>query len=382
MKKILVFTIGILLFSIKGFGQNKSENIVYVVDKITVREDPEKGNEITESDIADMNVIKNKDSLKVLGFEKFDGAIFIFTKEYRKRTEEIKQIPSSKEMERKNGIWYYKNEIYNGRFIDYYYSGRIQGEGIMKNGKLEGIRKMYFQNGNISVERNYTNSISDGLEKEYYEDGTLKQKGVFINGKEDGIWETYFPNGQVKQRTNLKNGIVDGESTIYYSTGKILSTELGKNGKIIPDKRLEKITQLMKKSNESNQNGDRKSAIKYCTKVIEIDSEYAEAYFSRGTLKLNEMQFDEAISDFDKAITIEPYMTFAIANRAFARIRRYEFGGDRQLMKNSEVTVLASKKKIEISESEKQKICNDLEKAISLGDIVEMVLNAKEQYCK
>ena len=382
MKKILVFTIGILLFSIKGFGQNKSENIVYVVDKITVREDPEKGNEITESDIADMNVIKNKDSLKVLGFEKFDGAIFIFTKEYRKRTEEIKQIPSSKEMERKNGIWYYKNEIYNGRFIDYYYSGRIQGEGIMKNGKLEGIRKMYFQNGNISVERNYTNSISDGLEKEYYEDGTLKQKGVFINGKEDGIWETYFPNGQVKQRTNLKNGIVDGESTIYYSTGKILSTELGKNGKIIPDKRLEKITQLMKKSNESNQNGDRKSAIKYCTKVIEIDSEYAEAYFSRGTLKLNEMQFDEAISDFDKAITIEPYMTFAIANRAFARIRRYEFGGDRQLMKNSEVTVFASKKKTEISESEKQKICNDLEKAISLGDIVEMVLNAKEQYCK
>ena len=382
MKKILVFTIGILIFSIKGFGQNKSENIVYVVDKITVREDPEKGNEITESDIADMNVIKNKDSLKVLGFEKFDGAIFIYTKEYRKRTEEIKQIPSSKEMERKNGIWYYKNEIYNGRFIDYYYSGRIQGEGIMKNGKLEGIRKMYFQNGNISVERNYTNSISDGLEKEYYEDGTLKQKGVFINGKEDGIWETYFPNGQVKQRTNLKNGIVDGESTIYYSTGKILSTELGKNGKIIPDKRLEKITQLMKKSNESNQNGDRKSAIKYCSKVIEIDSEYAEAYFSRGTLKLNEMQFDEAISDFDKAITIEPYMTFAIANRAFARIRRYEFGGDRQLMKNSEVTVLASKKKIEISESEKQKICNDLEKAISLGDIVEMVLNAKEQYCK
>ena len=138
----------------------------------------------------------------------------------------------------------------------------------------------------------------------------------------------------------------------------------------------------MKKSKESNQNGDRKSAIKYCNKVIELDSEYAEAYFSRGTLKLNEMQFDDAIADFDKALTIEPYTTFAIANRAFARIRKYEFGGDRELMKNSEVTVLASKKKAEISESEKQKICSDLEKAISLGDSVEMVLNAKEQYCK
>jgi antitoxin component YwqK of YwqJK toxin-antitoxin module len=381
--KIIFYTIGIFLLTIKSFGQNKSENIVYVVDKITILEDPERGNEVTENDIADMNVIKNKDSLKVLGFEKFDGAIYIYTKEYRKRSEEIKQIPSSKQMERKNGIWYYNNEIYNGKFIDYYYSGRIQGEGILKNGKLEGLRKMYYQNGKLSVERYYTNSISDGLEKEYYEDGTLKQKGILINGKEDGVWEIYFPNGQIKQRTNFKNGIVDGESTIYYSTGKILSVELGQNGKIIPDKRLEKITQLMKKSNKSNQNNDRKSAIKYCNKVIELDSEYAEAYFSRGTLKLNEMQFDEAIADFDKALTIEPFMTFAIANRAFARIRKYEFGGDRKLLENSEVTVLASKKKAEISASEKEKICADLQKAIFLGDNNnEMVLEAEKQYCK
>lgn len=382
MKKILFFTIWILLLTIKSLGQNQSENIVYIVDKITVREDPEKGNEINEIDIVDIKVIKNKDSLKILGFEKFDSAFFIYTKEYRKRPEEIKEIPSSKQMERKNGIWYYNNEIYNGKFIDYYYSGRIQGEGTLQNGKLEGLRKMYYQNGKLSVERYYTNSISNGLEKEYYQDGTLKQKGVLINGKEDGVWETYFPNGQIKQRTNLKNGIVDGESTIYYSSGKILSIEIGKNGVIIPDKRLEKITQLMKKSIESNQNDDRKSAIKYCNKVIELDNEYAEAYFSRGTLKLNDMQFDEAIVDFDIALILEPYLTFAIANRAFARIRKYEFGGDRKLFDNNEVTVIASKKKVEISISEKEMICKDLQKAIFLGDNNEMVLEAEKQYCK
>lgn len=382
MKKIIFFTIGISLLTLKSFGQNNSENIVYIVDKITILENPEKGNEVVESEIADMNVIKNKDSLKTFGFEKFDGAIYIYTKEYRKRSEVVKLIPSSKQMERKNGIWYYKNEIYNGKFIDYYYSGRIQGEGFFKNGKLDGLRKIYYQNGKLSVERYYTNAISNGLEKEYYEDGTLKQKGEFINDKEDGIWETYFPNGQIKQRTNLKNGIVDGESTIYYSTGKILSVENGQNGKIIPDQRLQKITQLMKKSNESNQNGDSKSAIKYCSKVIELDNEFAEAYFSRGTLKLNEMQFDEAIEDFDKALTIEPFMTFAIANRAFARIRKFEFGGDRELLKNSEITVFASKKKGEISETEKEKICKDLKQAIYLGDKVEMILEAETKYCK
>lgn len=382
MKRNLVLTIAIFLLTIKFFGQDKSENIVYIVDNITILEDPEKGNEIVESEIADLNVIKNIDSLKTLGFEKFDGAIYIYTKEYRKRSEELKKIPSSKQMERKNGIWYFNNEIFNGKFIDYYYSGRIQGEGILINGKIDGLRKMYFQNGNLSVERYYTNSISNGLEKEYYEDGTLKQQGKLINGEENGVWETYFPNGKIKRRTNLKNGIVEGENIIYYSTGKILSVELGENGKIIPDKRLEKITQLMQKSKESSTNGDRKSAIKYCNKAIEIDAEFAEAYFSRGTLKLNEMLFDEAIADLDKALIIEPFMTYAIANRAFARIRKHEFGGDRELLKNSEVTVIASKKKVAISETENVKICRDLKQAIFLGDKAEMVLEAETKYCK
>ena len=382
MKRNLVLTIAIFLLTLKFFGQDKSENIVYIVDNITILEDPEKGNEIVESEIADLNVIKNIDSLKIRGFEKFDGAIYIYTKEYRKRSEELKKIPSSKQMVRKNGIWYLNNEIFNGKFIDYYYSGSIQGEGILINGKLDGLRKMYFQNGNLSVERYYTNSIPNGLEKEYYEDGTLKQKGTRINGGEDGVWETYFPNGQVKRRTNLKNGIVEGENIIYYSTGKILSVELGENSKIIPDKRLEKITQLLQKSKESSTNGDRKSAIKYCNKAIEIDAEYAEAYFSRGTLKLNQMLFDEAIADLDKALTLEPFMTYAIANRAFARIRKYEFGGDRELLKNSEVTVFASKNKGQISETEKEKICIDLKQAIFLGDKAEMVLEAETKYCK
>jgi len=382
MKRGILLITGILLLSLKSFAQDNADNVVYIIDKITVLEDPERGNEIVEDEIADVNVIKNKDTLKSLGFEKFDGAIYIYTKEYRKRSDEIKKIPSSKQMEKKDGVYYYNNEIYNGKFIDYYYSGRIQGEGILNNGKVDGLRKMYFQNGLLSVERNYSNSIPNGLEKEYFEDGSLKQKGEYIDGNEEGIWENYFPNGQIKLQTNYKNGKLFEFATKYYSSGKVKEKITEKDGKIIADPNLEKINQLMTKSNESNQNGDFKSAIKYCLKVIELDGEYADAYFSRGTLKLNAMQFDDAIADLDKALSIEPYMEFALANRAFARIRKHQFGGDRKLYQNSEVTVLASKKEAEISEAEKDNICNDLQKAIFLGDKAEMVLDAEIEHCK
>ena len=138
----------------------------------------------------------------------------------------------------------------------------------------------------------------------------------------------------------------------------------------------------MTKSNESNKEGETKEAIKYCSKVIELDSTYAAAYFSRGTIKMNEFQFDEAIEDFDKALKFEPFMEFALANRAFARIRKYEFGNSRTISKNSEVTVLASKDKVPVPQDEKEKICNDLQKAVFLGDKSKMITQALSDYCQ
>ena len=372
MKNIFILLITILTFSFYSYGQ----------DSIPVIDDPEEGNEIVQADVADITVIKNKDTLNRLGYGQFDGATFIFTKEYRNRPDSLKQIPSSKQMIRKNGVFLYHNIPYSGQFIDYYYSGRKQGEGIFLNGKVNGHRKMYYQNGKVSVEKDFKDAIENGFEIEYYEDGSIKQKGEFVNGKENGIWDMYFPNGQIQQRSNFIDGVMDGETTVYYSTGKVLAVELTKNGKTMPDKRLEKIDQVMKKGHEKSKEEDYKSAIKNYSKAIELDSTYAEAYFSRGTVKLNNFQFDEAIADFDKALKFEPYMEFALSNRAFARIRKYQFGNSRIISKNSEVTVLASKDKVPIPEDEQEKICNDLQKAVFLGDKSKMITEALSNYCQ
>lgn len=382
MKKLPFLFASLLLLSTHLFAQAPTENILYIIDSIVVKENPEEGDDVFETDIADLTVIKNKDTLKLLGLEKFSGVIYIFTKEYRKRPEDIKQIPSSKQMERKEGAWFYRGSLYSGKFIDYYYSGKKQGEGILQNGRLEGLRTIYYQTGQPVLERYYSNGIENGLEKEYYEDGSIKQKGGFVSGKEDGVWEMYFPNGQVKQRSTFKTGTMEGETIIYYSTGKIYAVELTRNGKTTPDKRLEKINQFMNKGHNSYKEGDNKAAIKNYTKVIELDSSYAEAYFSRGTVKLNEFKFDEAILDFDKALLYEPYMENALTNRAFARIRKHQFGSSRLLSKNSGVTVMASKDNSDIPENELAMICTDFKKAIFLGDRNKMVMEAVAEFCE
>ena len=382
MNKIILLLFGVLSFYTHSFGQTSDDKIIFVVDSIPVIDDPEEGNEISENDIADLTVVKNKDTLELLGYKQFDGVTFIFTKEYRNRPENVKQIPSSKQMERKNGVWLLHGNPYTGQFLDYYYSGRKQGEGTFQDGRLMGLRKMYYQNGKLAVERKYRDGIENGFENEFYEDGSLKQKGEFVNGKEEGIWESYYPNGQVKLRNKYKTGEIFDTATKYYSTGKIKEIVFIKNGKVTHDPSLVKKTQLMSKSNESNKEGDSKNAIKYCSKAIELDSTYVEAYFSRGTIKLNEFQFDEAISDFDRALNFEPFMEFALANRAFARIRKYQFGSSRTLSKNSEVTVLAAQDKVPIPNDEQEIICNDLQKAVFLGNKSKMITEALSNYCQ
>lgn len=382
MFKIIIILIAFNLFPSRSFGQNDTDKMNFVVDSIPVINDPEEGNVILQTAVADMKIIRDKDSLKNLGYEQYDGVTFLFTKEYRNRSGIIKQIPSTKQMHKKDGVFYLRNILYSGQFIDYYYSGNKQGEGTFLNGKLSGQRKIYYQNGKLQAEKTFNDGLENGIDNFFYQDGSLKEKGEWVNGKEEGTWNSFYPNGQVQLRNHYKNGEVYDTATKYYSTGKIKEIVFIKDGKVIPDPRLVKINQLMTKSNESNKDGDTKSALKYCSKVIEIDSTYAEAYFAIGTIKLNDFKFDEAIAAFDKALKFEPLLAFALANRAFTRIRKYQFASSRTLSKNRELTVLASKDKVPIPEAEQEKICSDLQQAVFLGNKSKMITEALSDYCQ
>src|SRR5690606_34633448 len=217
--------------------------------------------------------------------------------------------------------------------------------------------------------------------KRFYENETLMQKGEFKNGKENGIWEMYHPNGQLKQRTNFVNGKMDGESLSYYSTGELKGKNVYKNGVYQKDKINDKLFKLYNESQVLYKQVNYKGAIKKLDKALELEPNWADGYFARGTMKLNDFQFEEAIKDFDKTLEIEPYYTNAYSNRAFAIIRKFEFGNNRTISKSKDIQIIATKE-TEIPKSELIKICSDLKKAVSFGDDNRMVLEAIEKHCK
>ncbi len=331
MSKLYLLCIGLITFYSTLFGQISKHKMLYVIDSIPILYEPKEDIEIFQSDIADRKVIINKDSLKLLGYRKFDGVTYIFTKEYRNRPDSLKQIPSSAQMENISGAFLLHNSPYNGRIIDYYLNGHTQSERICLNGRLNGYYKRYNQNGKILFESEYKDGIANGLDLWYYEDGSLKQKCEFVNGRKNGICVKYCPNVQISQRSNYVNGVMQGELTDYYSSGKVINVQEITDGKVTANKGIEKILPYIHKGYVSYCKKDYKSAIENYSKVIELDSSYA------------------------------------FADRAFVRIRKYQ----------SEYKKSNSKKReVAIPDDEHLKICSDLQRAVFLGADSEAIRKA------
>lgn len=375
-----------MIISTIGFTQNQEERLLYIVDSIPIIDEPKEGFGIlTENDIDRVEVVKDRKAIaSATEYKDIDGIVYVFTKAYIQRPDSIKVIPTTNLMTKKNGVWYLKNSSapYSGKFIDYYLNGTKQGEGTLFNGRLKGKRLMFHLNGIISDEVEYENGLPHGMEKRFYQDGTLMQKGEFENGKEVGVWEMYHPNGQLKQRSTFnKYGKMEGESVSYYSTGKLKGKNVYKNGVYQKDKINDKLFELYNESQDLYRQGNSKGALKKLNKALELSPNWADGYFARGTMKLNDFQFDEALQNLSKTLEIEPYFTNAYANRAFALIRKYEFGNSRTLSKSKGVQVLATKG-TEIPKSDLAKICADLKKAVELGDDNYMVFDAIENFCE
>jgi antitoxin component YwqK of YwqJK toxin-antitoxin module len=129
-------------------------------------------------------------------------------------------------------------KVSEGKLIDKLYEGEwkyyhLDSDAIMTTefylkGKLNGVRKVFYNQGAIAEETNYKNGKKEGLYKKYSENGVILEetnyknneyhgnatfknaedkvtaKGVFTNGKKTGIWEFLEGEKMVKKNMNFQ----------------------------------------------------------------------------------------------------------------------------------------------------------------------------------
>ena len=133
---------------------------------------------------------------------------------------------------RKSGVWKFYNEVEKG-----------EQTGSFNSGRPDGLWKWYYENGAILREEEYYQGARDGQYTEYsmngdiiaqgqYSDGEKNgewkfksenniETGKYIMGLRDGVWKSYYPDDKLKFKGNFIQGNADGTHYFYFGNGKI-----------------------------------------------------------------------------------------------------------------------------------------------------------------
>jgi tetratricopeptide (TPR) repeat protein len=384
----------ILLFSLSfcmapSYAQPPGERILFVIDSIPILTDPESWNQVAQEDISDISIIRNKDSLKLLGWEQLDGITYIFTKGYRNRPDSIKRIPGLKQMMMKNDAWYLHDILYSGKYIDYYNNGRIQNEGILVNGKLNGELTVYFKNGNKKSVTGYKDGVLNGTWNDYYKNGVLMQTKEYREGKMKDI-KMYFINGQSYGELRPKKQTLYDTSVSYYSTGQVKEMKFSKTGKFIRTKKDEDMAYYATMFFQNLITGNLKEANKLFYRLWLIDSTSTDIHFKEGILLARESRFDQAIAEFDKALAMEPLMRESLTHRGITRIKKYKLLKLKIYPKDNKDIPLTVEDMVSIPDTELAKICADLLLADDIDpsdlyvkkEVTEAIINFCRKNCR
>jgi antitoxin component YwqK of YwqJK toxin-antitoxin module len=100
---------------------------------------------------------------------------------------------------------------------------------FLNKNTIEGVTRMFFEDPELKCQEKYIyqhkNDLRNGFFREYYENGVLKvETEAYVNGKLEGMVKEYYPNGNIRHIFQFKNNRINGLQKIYSETHNNLLT--------------------------------------------------------------------------------------------------------------------------------------------------------------
>lgn len=108
----------------------------------------------------------------------------------------------------------------DGPYFEKNEKGIVLEKGTYKNGKQSGKRYLFFEDGKIKTEENYSEGNFEGPFKEYFKNGNLYQEGIYKNNSMTGVWKTYYETGELKEEVSFVDNNENGPFKEYHKNGK------------------------------------------------------------------------------------------------------------------------------------------------------------------
>lgn len=107
-------------------------------------------------------------------------------------------------------------------------------EGKVVNKKFEGEWKYYHEDlPSVMTLEVYVNGKLNGVRKVFYKSGEIAEEATYKDGIKNGTYKSYAENGVVLEESNYVNDIYDGPATYRSTTNEITGQGIYKKGKKI-----------------------------------------------------------------------------------------------------------------------------------------------------
>ena len=105
-------------------------------------------------------------------------------------------------------------------------------EGKVVNKQFEGEWKYYHEDlPTIMTLEPYVNGKLNGVRKVFYKSGKIAEESTYKDGIKSGIYKSYAENGIVLEDSNYKNNFYDGPAIYRNASNEITGQGVFKNGK-------------------------------------------------------------------------------------------------------------------------------------------------------
>jgi antitoxin component YwqK of YwqJK toxin-antitoxin module len=132
------------------------------------------------------------------------------------------------------------NKVSEGKVVNKQFSGEWKyyhedSPAIMTlekyvDGKLDGVRKVFYKSGKIAEETTYKNGVKNGAYKSYTENGVLLEETTYKNGEYDGLAIFRNPDNKIAGKGQFKNGKKVGMWKIL-EKDKVKDVNMNKQGR-------------------------------------------------------------------------------------------------------------------------------------------------------
>ena len=127
------------------------------------------------------------------------------------------------------------NKLFEGEWKYYHYaSPSVMTTENYKNGKLDGLRTVFFSNGKVAEQINFVNNQKQGLYKKYTENGIVLEESFFKNNEYDGLAIFRNDSGIIVSKGMFAKGLKTGTWEVL-ENGKLVkksSSDMSQKSKI------------------------------------------------------------------------------------------------------------------------------------------------------